>query len=440
MTMSGIGTFLLVLFIIALFVGGCGALGWFVLPRLFGQEAILPLTIGSAVLGGIILSLLGWSIVKFSEETRPFITGRRYDRPYWEQEIDRVEKRYQNAVVWWRAGLCFVLVPILGFVGWKLGQDSAYLLVALGLLAGIGAVVLWQRFLNNSFITLLFVFLIATQGVITGLSWLLDKIRWTPDANVGAILGIVISPLLAYFLGKRLAGSPPNTWKMRQEALFLQVMQNPTSVRELDPWDQQIVLLELQKLAQAAPEAWKRLPLELQALIPSSEPPPPGQKSTSAGKRRAVRSSKPKTTVEESPPLQPSEKIFKEPQKGTVELKDQAAIVFCPIYYHGSDMGYSKDGWSIQKIYDQNGKLLKPVFKRTWTEIALGIATRNPHRNKSWRNNQELCEEAIRIAPEACPVRVVFEYVSRYTDYDDYSASSESTRTVEMIFQRSNKN
>ncbi len=436
MTMSEIGTFLLVLLVVALLVGGCGALGWFILPRLFGQEAILPLAVGSAVLGGVILSLLWWGIQKASDETLPFIVGRR-EKPYWEQGIERAEKHYQTAVVWWRAGLCFALVPILGYIGWRLGQNSEGFLAVLGLLIGIIAVILWRR-LDKSFMTLLWFFFFVVIGVTKGLSWLLEKIRWTPDANVGAIFGIVISPFLAYFLGKRLAGAPPDTWKMRQEALLGNIIQNPSSIRDLDSLDQQIVLFEFQKLAQAAPDSWKRLPPELQALVPIPEP-PPVQKSASTGKRKAVRAPKPKTVRESTPP-RPSEKIFESPQKGTVKLDDLPAVVFCPIYYHGSDMGYSKDGWSIQEIYDRNGKLLEPVFKRSWTEIAPGIATRNPSRNKRWRNDQEVCKESIRIMPEACPVRVVFEHVSTYEDYDDYLASSERTRTEEMVFQRANKN
>ncbi|MCS6994191.1 MAG: hypothetical protein N2117_01865 [Anaerolineales bacterium] len=128
--------------------------------------------------------------------------------------------------------------------------------------------------------------------------------------------------------------------------------------------------------------------------------------------------------------------LFEEPEKGTVELEDLPAIVFCPTYYHGSDSGYSKDSWSIEEIYDCNGNVVEPVFKKKWTEIAPGIATRNPSRNKRWGSDQELCEEAIRIAPEACPVRVVFEYVSTYQDYDDYRESSEGHTIVEMTFQR----
>ncbi|MCX7841208.1 MAG: hypothetical protein N2559_17355, partial [Anaerolineae bacterium] len=101
--------------------------------------------------------------------------------------------------------------------------------------------------------------------------------------------------------------------------------------------------------------------------------------------------------------------LFEEPKEGTVELKDLPVIVFCPTYYHGSDSGYSKYSWSIKEIYDRNGNLLKAVFEKDWTEIATGIAAFNPATGKRYLNNQEQCDQAIRIAPEACPVRVVFQ-------------------------------
>lgn len=435
MTMSGIGMFLITLLVIALFVGGCSVLGWFVLPRLLGQEAILPLAVGSAVLGGVILSLLWWGIQKTSDETLPFIVGRR-EKPYWEQAIDRTAKRHRDTVVLLRAGLCFALVPVLGYIGWKLGQNSEGILAVLGILAGIGAVVLW-RHIDKSFLALLWVFIFVVMGVTKGLSWLLDKIHWMPDANVGAILGIVISPFLAYFLGKLLAGTPPNTWKMRREALLGTVMQNPSSIRDLDPSDQQIVLFELQKLAWAAPDAWKRLPQELQALIPPPEL-SPEQKNTGTSRCRAARSPKPETEQKNTPP-QPTAKVFEEPEETTVVLDDLPAVVFCPTYYYNGDVDCSREVWSVHEIYDRDGKRLKPVFSRNWKEIAQGIATRNPQIRRRKGKKEELCHEAICILPEACPVRVVFKCVSESSNDRSRLDRSSHTKLVEMIFQKSHE-
>lgn len=126
-------------------------------------------------------------------------------------------------------------------------------------------------------------------------------------------------------------------------------------------------------------------------------------------------------------------KVYERPEKGIVQLDDQPAIVSCPTYYHGSDMGYCKYVWSTREVYDRDGNLLKPVFEKTWTEIARGIATFNPATGERILDSQEQCDQAIRIPPEACPVRVVFEYLSRYTDYD--SGGSEHTEQIEMIFE-----
>lgn len=54
--------------------------------------------------------------------------------------------------------------------------------------------------------------------------------------------------------------------------------------------------------------------------------------------------------------------LFERPEQATVELEDLPAIVFCPAFYHGSDMGYSSNSWSIKEIYDRDGNPLKPVF------------------------------------------------------------------------------
>lgn len=132
--------------------------------------------------------------------------------------------------------------------------------------------------------------------------------------------------------------------------------------------------------------------------------------------------------------METNAQVISEPKEGLFWVGAQPVIVKCPEKYHGSDMGYSKSAWSIQAIYDQNGVLLEPVFELSWTEIAPGIATCDPHFNERWSSGQHVCEQAVRISAEACPVKVVFKYVYEYNDYDGLEGSS-NTETVTMLFQ-----
>jgi len=106
-------------------------------------------------------------------------------------------------------------------------------------------------------------------------------------------------------------------------------------------------------------------------------------------------------------------------------------VVSCPTTYGGGDMGFYKDEWSIKAIYDRDGKRRKPIFVNKG--IAPGIATAN------WRSTERSrygdCKQAIRIERRACPVRVIFKYVSDYSDYDYYEKCGQHIETIETIFQ-----
>lgn len=435
MIIGGVGTFLIALLVIALFVGGCGAMGWFVLPRLLGKEAILPLTIGSAVLGGTLLFSLGRWFIDVGDLYGPF---RSPQKPWDEADRKHRSKIFRLSIV-----LCLALVPILGAGGWIVAKQNRGDITIIAGIAGGVMLLYWiaplaKRYLGWTLSNLLEFELgpLWSFGILffVGFTAVLFILR---NPNSASIAGIVAAPLLAYYLASRWAGPPPDTWKMRQEALLGTVMQNPSSIRDLDPSDQQIVLFELQKLARAAPDAWKRLPRELQALIPPPEL-SPEQKNTGTSRRRAARSPKPETEQKNTPP-QPTAKVFEEPEEATVVLDDLPAIVFCPTYYYNGDVDCSKEVWSVHEIYDRDGKRLKPVFSRNWNEIAQGIATRNPQIRRRKGKKEELCHEAICILPEACPVRVVFKCVSESSNDRSRLDRSSHTKLVEMIFQKSHE-
>lgn len=134
----------------------------------------------------------------------------------------------------------------------------------------------------------------------------------------------------------------------------------------------------------------------------------------------------------------PAEELLESPEEGVVRVGALPVVVYCPTTYGGSDMGFYKQEWSIEAIYDRDGRPLQPVFGNEWKEIAPGIATAN--RNQIERRRDRFCKQAIRIERRACPVRVIFKYVSEYNAYDDYNYKECSyyyKDTIETIFKRS---
>lgn len=123
-------------------------------------------------------------------------------------------------------------------------------------------------------------------------------------------------------------------------------------------------------------------------------------------------------------------RVIREPREGVIHVKDKPVIVQCPVTYYGSDMGFGKEGWYIVEIYDRDGNLLDFDVSFSWEEIAPGISAceRTIGRYKA--------QTEIRISPEACPVKVVFEYISEYNDYDGEGSGSLTTQeTATMLFQ-----
>lgn len=129
--------------------------------------------------------------------------------------------------------------------------------------------------------------------------------------------------------------------------------------------------------------------------------------------------------------------LLEEPPEGTYKIGAKPVVIHCIISYHGSDMGYSKDGWKIDAIFDRHGNELEPVFlEETWTEIAPGVATSNPGHNviSGTGSSQEVCKEAISISAKACPLKVVFEAFSEYNDYDDWERCTYRSEAITTVF------
>ncbi len=127
--------------------------------------------------------------------------------------------------------------------------------------------------------------------------------------------------------------------------------------------------------------------------------------------------------------------VYADPSDTLVKVGNRPVVVRCETEYSGSDMGFSKTEWSIKTIVDRNGRRLKPVFKRQWTEIAPGIATRNPGYHRRYYRSEEVCKQAIRISREACPVRVLFYMRDYYEDYEDHENYQGSNRENWCLFE-----
>ncbi|GAB4505356.1 MAG: hypothetical protein Fur0043_23510 [Anaerolineales bacterium] len=132
----------------------------------------------------------------------------------------------------------------------------------------------------------------------------------------------------------------------------------------------------------------------------------------------------------------PSPHIFlKEPPRGEYKVGVKPVVVYCMIHYHGSDSGFSKDGWEIASIFDRDGNRLEPVFSRkAWSEIAPGVATGDPGYNAGSSSFQDICNAAIAISREACPLRVIFKSIGEYNDYDDWEACTASSEVIKTVF------
>ncbi len=269
------GTYLIAiiggLLTLTVFVGGGAALGWFVLPLLFGRETAISLTVAGAILGGLLLYLVAW---RFSDPTLPdCLTGK----PDWLDAIDREAKGRKRA----HQGYFRLLIVLayllsaflLGSIGWYLGKNNIGSIPLISLLLGLAAAYLARRFLGSAleFGTLLVIFVMIAYGVDQGLTRLFDTLGWNAQISnptVSALVGILAALPLAYFLAKRIAGPPPDTWAMRKEAILAAIVQNPSRISDLDSYDRDDVLSKLKELAVSAPEAWKLFSPELQMLVP----------------------------------------------------------------------------------------------------------------------------------------------------------------------------
>jgi len=269
----GVAIFLGLALVLAIFLGGGAALGRFVLPRLFGHEAIIPLTVGGGILGGLLLYL----VVLFLnlDLTPPFL---HREKPYWLEAIDREEKEREREFRFrfrlWMLLAYFFSALLLGSIGWQMGRNNIEITATIGLLGGLAAAYLAKRILGSAleFWNLVVIFGLTAYGMDKGLTLLFDALGWNvqiSNPNISALGGVLAALPLAYFLAKRLAGPPPPA-TARIYAILEAIIENPARISDLDSFDRDWVLSWI-KLAETVPEVWTLLPPKLQKLIPPPE-------------------------------------------------------------------------------------------------------------------------------------------------------------------------
>jgi len=267
----GVAIFLGLALVLAIFLGGGAVLGRFVLPRLFGHEAIIPLTVGGGILGGLLLYL----VVPFFDPTLPgWLTGK----PGWleaiDQEVKQKKRTYQLNFRSLIVLAYFFSALLLGSIGWQMGRNNIEITATIGLLGGLAAAYLAKRILGSAleFWNLVVIFVLTAYGMAKGLTLLFDALGWRAqisNPNISALGGILAALPLAYFLAKRLAGPPPPA-TARIDAILEAIIENPARISDLDSFDRDWVLSWI-KLAETVPEVWTLLPPKLQKLIPPPE-------------------------------------------------------------------------------------------------------------------------------------------------------------------------
>lgn len=258
---------------LTVFVGGGAALGWLILPRLFGREAAIPLTVAGAILGGLLLYLFAWRLLNLTVPGWTHLTGK----PDWLDAIDREAKEkdraHQSSFLLLMVLAYLLSILLLGPIGWQLWQNNVDIISIISLLGGLAAAYLAKRFLGAAleFSNLVVIFVLTAYGINQGLIRLFGALGWNAEIsnpNVGALGGILAGLPLAYFLAKRLAGPPPDTWTTRKDAITAAIVEYPARILDLDSYDRDHVLSKLKELAEAAPEHWQRVSPELQKLVP----------------------------------------------------------------------------------------------------------------------------------------------------------------------------
>lgn len=110
--------------VIALFVCGGAALGWFVLTKIFDPDAALPLAVAGTLFGGLLLQLLKVAIFEPIFLHLPsYVTGES-DEPSWlwdrKKEVLKQEQTHKITVSVLRIFLFLLVAAAGGFWGWRM--------------------------------------------------------------------------------------------------------------------------------------------------------------------------------------------------------------------------------------------------------------------------------------------------------------------------------
>ena len=271
------------LLVLALFIGGGAALGWFVLPLILGYEARIPLLVSGIIVGGALLYPIILKVQWNIEQGAKFVRGYGISRkPEW---VERIEEEAEEKIYSYRLTFAWLLVffllislPLLGVIGWRYAE---YIFLAII----FGVLLLLYFWLKRHKVDVSFEnFSLAAVAFLYGLSVLVKKLDLSslPQPvfqHSGAFAGMLGGIVLAFYLAKRFAGPPPNKWELEHNAILAAVFVNPELLRDLPSETRQEIADELRTLLEASPQAWEMLSPALRRAFPELEPKPSSQKA-----------------------------------------------------------------------------------------------------------------------------------------------------------------
>lgn len=263
------------LLILALFIGGGAALGWFVFPLIFGYEARIPLLVSGIILLGALLYPIILKVQwKFHQWEKLGLSG--VERV--EEEVEEKVHSYRLTFAWLLFFFLLISLPLLGVIGWRYAE---YIFLAVI----FGVLLLLYFWLKRHKVDVSFEnFSLAAVAFLYGLSVLVKKLDLSslPQPvfqHSGAFAGMLGGIVLAFYLAKRFAGPPPNKWELEHNAILAAVFVNPELLRDLPSETRQEIADELRTLLEASPQAWEMLSPALRRAFPELEPKPSSQKA-----------------------------------------------------------------------------------------------------------------------------------------------------------------
>ena len=277
------------LLVLALFIGGGAALGWFVLPLLFGYEARIPLLVSGIIIGGALLYPIILKVQWFVDQWAKF--GLKVHgisrKPEWVERIeeDAEKKVYSHRMTFALLFVFFLLIslPLLGVIGWRYAE---YIFLAM-ILSVLLLLYFWvKRKFSVDFINFMF----YATATLYALFTLIEKLgRSSPPPSdsqmlpvhqyLGAFTGMLGGIVLAFYLARLFAEPPPDKWELEHHAIRGAVFANPELLRDLSSETRQRIADELRALLDASPQAWEIFSPAMRKAFPELEPKPSSQKA-----------------------------------------------------------------------------------------------------------------------------------------------------------------